>query len=399
MTERSDNMSAKKSKSKKTTKRSNNDGCIRRRSDGRWEAIYTVRYDSNDQPVRRSVYGKTRGEVTLKLREILQQIAMEEYVPPKRITVGEWMDEWWRIYCLPSKKISTCTGYESTIIWHIKPHLGKVELQELKPMQVQAMINKLVSEGKAPSTIRKAQALLHCALEQAIVNGMLIHNPAERTILPRMERKEIQFLTLEEQRRFIAALPDSTSGRALYFILGTGLRAAELTGLRWSDIKDNHFTVAQTIRRNRDFSDNAECKTFLETSTPKTRAGRRMIPLPPKMKELLAAQRREQLEMRLAAGPEWTNNDLVFCTEFGTPFEGRNMTRSLHQTLRRAGLPLRGVHALRHTFATRAMESGMDLRTLSEILGHSQVALTLQLYAHSTMETKRDVMEKMDVFL
>ena len=266
-------------------------------------------------------------------------------------------------------------------------------------MQVQAMINQLVKDGKAPSTIRKAQALLHCALEQAIVNGMLIHNPAERTILPRMERKEIQFLTLEEQRRFIAALTDNTPGRALYFILGTGLRAAELTGLRWSDIKDNHFTVAQTIRRNRDFSDNAECKTFLETSTPKTRAGRRMIPLPPKMKELLAAQRREQLEMRLAAGPEWTNNDLVFCTEFGTPFEGRNMTRSLHQTLRRAGLPLRGVHALRHTFATRAMESGMDLRTLSEILGHSQVALTLQLYAHSTMETKRDVMEKMDVFL
>jgi integrase len=139
---------------------------------------------------------------------------------------------WWRIYCLPSKKISTCTGYESTIIWHIKPHLGKVSLQELKPMQVQAMINQLVKEGKAPSTIRKAQALLHCALEQAIVNGMLIHNPAERTILPRMERKEIQFLTLEEQRRFIAALTDNTPGRALYFILGTGLRAAELTGLR-----------------------------------------------------------------------------------------------------------------------------------------------------------------------
>lgn len=152
-------MSAKKTKSKKQAKRSNNDGCIRRRSDGRWEAIYIVRYDSNDQPVRRSVYGKTRGEVTLKLREILQKIAAEEYVPPKRITVGDWMDEWWRIYCLPSKKLSTCTGYESTIIWHIKPHLGKVELQELKPMQVQSMINKLVSEGKAPSTIRKAQAL------------------------------------------------------------------------------------------------------------------------------------------------------------------------------------------------------------------------------------------------
>jgi len=392
-------MSAKNAHTNIHSKRSNNEGCIRRRSDGRWEAIYIAEYTLDGRPVRRSVYGKTRPDVTLKLRDILQQLSMQEYVPPQKITVGEWLDEWWRIYCLPSKKISTCTGYESTINLHIRPYLGRIELQDLKPMQIQAAINQLVKEGKAPSTVRKAQTLLHCALEQAIINGMLIRNPSERTILPKMEQQEIRYFTLEEQRRFIAALPDSTAGRALYFILGTGIRAAELTGLRWSDIQSNQFTVAQTIRRNRDFSDNAKFRTSLQTSTPKTRAGRRVIPLPPKMRELLQIQRKKQLEARMAAGPGWNSNDLVFCSEIGTPYEGRNLTRVLHRTLKRIGIETLGVHSLRHSFATRALESGMDLRTLSEILGHAKVSLTLQLYAHSTLETKRSVMEKMDVFL
>ena len=229
-------MSAKKEHANIHSKRGNNEGCIRRRSDGRWEAIYTAEYKLDGQPIRRSVYGKTRHDVMLKLREILQQIAAEEYVPPQKI-------------------------------------------------------------------------------------------------------------------------------------------------------------------RNRDFSDNAKYRTSLQSGTPKTRAGRRVIPLPPKMREVLQVQRKKQLEARLAAGPGWNSNDLVFCSEIGTPYEGRNLTRVLHRTLRKAGLATLGVHSLRHTFAIRALESGMDLRTLSEILGHAKVALTLQLYAHSTIETKRSVMERMDVFL
>ena len=215
---------------------------------------------------------------------------------------------------------------------------------------MQAVINALVAEGKAPSTVRKAYTIMHLAFEQAIVNGILAHNPANRTILPKMEQEEIRFFTLDEQRRFIESLPDNTSGRALYFILGTGMRLAELTGLRWSDIQEDQFSISQTIRRNRNFDENDPRRTCLQTSTPKTKAGRRTIPLTPKLKEILAVQRRKQLETRLAAGDKWHPLDLVFTTEVGTPYEGRNLTRTLHRILREQGIERLGVHALRHPY-------------------------------------------------
>ena len=117
------------------------------------------------------------------------------------------------------------------------------------------------------------------------------------------------------------------------------------------------------------------------------------------MQELLITQRRIQIETSLAQGVNWNANDLVFCSDIGTPYEGRNLCRVLHRTLEQAGLEQMGVHALRHTFATLALESGMDLRTLSEILGHANISLTLQLYAHSTVETKLKAMNCMEKFL
>lgn len=384
---------------KKAKKRSNNEGHIRQRPNGLWEAQYIAFYKPDGRPVRRSVYGKKKAEVRTKLRDILLSIERDEYIEPSRLTVRDWLEEWFRIYCLPHKKASTCTGYEDEIFLHLVPYIGRYPLQELKAQHVQANVNALVKEGKASATVRKAYTILHAALEQAVINQMIVRNPSKYTILPKFEQAEIRFFTQEEQRRFIDALPDSTAGRALYFILGTGLRMAELSGLRWSDIDGCSFTVKQTIRRNRDFSDNATTRTRLETSTPKTKAGRRTIPLSTKMQDLLAVQRKIQLQTRLAQGPAWNANDLVFCSDIGTPYEGRNLARALHRTLEQACLEPMGVHALRHTFATRAIESGMDVRTLAEILGHSKVALTLQLYAHSSMETKQKELAKLDVFL
>ena len=383
----------------KRKKRANHEGSIRKRKNGLWEAQFTVGYKEDGKPIRRSLYAASKNEVRVKLWEVLQQIAQDKYIEPNRLTTADWLDQWFAMYCVPLKKASTCTGYEDEINLHIKPFIGDILLQELRPQHIQLLVNGLLKRKMSSSTVRKSHAILHSALEQAVVNQLLMHNPSNRTILPKLEQKDIRFLSLAEQRAFIAALPEGTAGRALYFILGTGLRVEELAGLRWSDIRGNYFTIAQTIRRNRDFSEDAATRTFLETGTPKTKAGRRTIPLSPKMQELLLTHRREQSILRLAAGNAWKENDLVFCTDIGTPYEGRNLNRVLHRTLQQVGLETMGVHSLRHTFATRAMEAGMDVRTLSEILGHAKVSLTLQLYAHSSMETKQKELEKMDTFL
>ena len=378
-------------------KRGNNEGSIRKRRDGRWEAQYSVKRQSDGKTVRRSIYGKSRQEVQEKLQEVLVSIHQDEYIEPSRITVGQWLYQWLRTYCLSLKKNSTCTGYEDEIKLHIVPYLGSIRLQDLKPQQVQLAVNALVQQGKAPATVRKAHAILHAALGRAVIDQMIKHNPSEYTVLPKMERHDIRYLTQTE--RFIQHLPDCSVGRALYFILGTGIRAGELSGLRWSDVQDDRFTVRQTVRRNRDFTEGTPTRTHLEFGTPKSNAGHRAIPLTTKMQELIQEHRRLQAVTRLAAGEEWNDNDLVFCTELGTPYELRNLNRVLHRTLVKAGLHTMGAHSLRHSFATRAVEAGMDIRTLSEILGHTQVSLTMQLYVHSNMETKKKEMEKMDAYL
>lgn len=334
----------------KAKKRENNAGSIRQRSDGRWEGRFIAGYEADGSPIRRSLYAESRKELKEKLKQTLQQVENDEYVPQQQLTVGAWLMEWLKVYCLPFKKHSTCTGYESAIVWHLIPYIGKRQLQDLRTEHIQAVINALVAEGKASATVRKAHAIMRMACEQAIVNGLLVRNPAMRIILPKKSQKEIHFFTLDEQRKFIDSLPDDTSGRALYFILGTGLRLAELTGLRWSDIHEDYFNVVQTIRRNRYFDENDPRRTSLQVSTPKTKAGRRSIPLTPKLKEILAVQRKHQKQLRAKAGNRWQPLDLVFTTEVGTPYEGRNMTRTLHRILRQHGIEQLGVHALRHPY-------------------------------------------------
>lgn len=377
------------------SKRSNGEGTIRQRPDGRWEARYIAGRKPDGSPIRRSVYGPTQAEVAKQLLDVRQQQETGQYVQPDKITVGQWLDTWFTEYVQPAKKASTATGYRDSITLHVKPYLATRHLQKLRPENVQAAYNALQKKGMAPATIKKAHVVLHAALDQAVVNRLIPSNPSERAVLPKQEQEEINPLTTEEQKRFVDALPDNVSGRALAFILGTGLRVSECCGLRWKDIKGEAFTVAQTIRRNRTFE--GDQKTGLMIGTPKTRSSRRPIPLTPKLLALLAAQRRQQVEDCLKIGAKAP--DLVFSTTLGTPTEARNLTRALHRVLDQTGIQRRGVHALRHTFATRAIEKGMDVRTLSEILGHSKVAITLQLYVHSDMDKKRAGMELMDDLL
>lgn len=250
-----------------------------------------------------------------------------------------------------------------------------------------------------PASVRKQLEPLRAALKQALINNLITKDPSLHLALPSEPQREIEFLTIDDQKALVEALPKSTAGRALQFILGTGLRASELCGLRWQDIAGDHFTIRQAAQRVLDL-DNEEKKPKykLSVAPPKTKAGRRTIPLTARMIKLLAAQKDAQILERLRAGSAWAGDapgqgeTYVFANALGAPADRSNLGRVLRISLDAAGVKRRGIHALRHTFATNCIRAGVDVRTLSEMIGHTKIAFTLQQYVHTNLSTMREAM-------
>ncbi len=384
-------------------KRANNEGTIRQRPDGTWEGRFSVGYSAQGKRVRRSVYGGSQEEVTRKLREVLRQLDRGEYADPSEITVVNWLDTWFNVYGKPRWRDSTAAEHYRNIKNNLKPSLGRYKLQKLRPDHIQAYINHQVEIGRAPASIRKQLEPLKASLKQAVINNLIIKDPSLHLSMPAMSTREIEHLTIEEQQKLVEALPQTTAGRALRFILGTGLRASELCGLRWQDINGDSFTIRQAAQRVLDLSDHSGGPKYkLSVSPPKTKAGRRTVPLMERMLTLLAEQKEEQMKQRLRAGSAWAGRipghgeTYVFANELGSAIDRCNLGRVLRISLDTAGVKRVGVHALRHTFATNCIRAGVDVRTLSEMIGHTKVAFTLQQYVHTNLTTMRAAMSAVE---
>lgn len=379
-------------------KRGNNDGSIRQRKNGSWEARYVAGYLPDGKPDRKSLYAPTQEEAQKKLREVLRQLDRGEYVEPNKMTIGQWLDIWFSTYGLPRWREKTAAVHRDNIRLHIKPALGNLLLQKIRSDHIQAFINRQVEQGAAPATIRKRIEPLKAALKQAFEDRLIPKNSADTIKLPMPEAPEIDFLSIAEQKALLQHLPDNTAGRALRFILGTGLRASELCGLQWGDIHGDRFTVKRSAQyvysKRANKKEKQKAELVLSIAPTKTKAGRRTIPLTSATKGILADQKAAQRIARLEVGTYWqgeipgSDECFVFASQAGTVFDRSNLARTLRASLKVAGLRNRGIHALRHTFATNAVRAGMDMRTLSEILGHTKVAFTMQLYVHSDMDTK-----------
>ena len=379
---------------RKSTRAAQGSGTIRQRKDGSWEGRATLGRDPlTGRQIQQSVYAPTQGEVLRKLRELSKQVDDGLYVAPDRMTVENWLRTWFEVYFRPAHRASTASIYDANIAAYLMPTLGHIRLQKLRVEQIQAFVN-LQNVDKAPATVRKMIEVLKAALKQAVTNGLLLRNPGDGVILPKVEQKEIEFLSETEQAALLAVLPETDNARALRFILYTGLRVSELSGLRWADVEDEYFTVRQAIVRTKAYdAEEGEGKTRLTVDTPKSKASTRQIPIVPRMREILQQQRTLYLSRKIAAGSIWHNGDYVFCSEVGTPKDAANLRRTLRDNLAKAGLKHRGVHALRHTFATNAIRAGVDVKTLGELIGHTKAAFTIQTYVHTDMNAKKRAME------
>ena len=395
---------------KKPTKKANGEGSIGRYKDG-WRATVTVSRDDDGKLIRKQFYGKSKQDALDKANEYKHNYKSGNIPNDEKITVQQWVKIWIFEYKVNELKKSSLTRYEGIYRNYIKDTtIGRIKLKDLRPANIQAYYNLLIRDkDKNPATIKSINKMLKAAFSQALVEKYIISNPCNHIILPKIqEKQEVEIFTVDEQKEFIK----STQGhrhRALFLLaLGTGLRIGELLGLKWSDINFNtlELSVNQTIRREAilDFSTGTKVdkgpKTAIEESTPKTLSSKRTIPLLPELVKELKLHQLKQNGEKALADDAYVDINYVFPNELGSPTDPRNLTRSYKRLLNRANIKYKKFHSLRHTFATRLFERGEDIKTVSTLLGHSDIAITAETYTHVMPQKKISAVEKLsDLFV
>lgn len=358
------------------TRRSAGEGSIRQRAIGRWEARYVTSAGH-----RRSVYGKTKREVTEKLREALREAAHGVRPVSQQLTTAAYLDDW--IASL-SVRQRTAESYADVTRRYIKPAIGRIPLAKLEPEHVSNMLRELESRQPPLSrtTIRYAYVVLRIALGRALKLGKVHRNVATLIDPPAKVRHEVQPMSAAEVRVLLESVRGDRLEVLYRLAMATGMRQGELLALRWQDVDLDHgwLEVRHTLVRG-----------TRELAPPKTEQARRRIALDEDTLAMLRAHRIAQASSRV---PEH-DRDFVFTTRDGQPLHARNVLRMYHEALARAGLPRRPFHQLRHGFATLLLESGEELANISKVLGHSTFTTTVDFYGHLTPEVSRRAADRM----
>jgi integrase len=351
-------------------RRGNGEGSISfHKASGRYYARYHVETDKG--PKRLTIYGKTRAEVAEELTKALSDRDGGLIFDTGNVTVGEYLDRWLQDSVRGSVKDVTYQSYERLVRIHIKPAIGRQKLDKLSPAHLQGLYRKRLDDGYSPRTVQYIHVVLHRALKQALRWGMVPRNVAEAVDPPRVHREEVAPLSPEQVKTLLKTATVSGDRLTALYVLAvhTGLRQGELLGLKWTDIDNGTLHVNRTLSNG-------------VLTAPKTKSSRRSIKLSQTALSALSAHRKLQLEERLRAGSEWTENGLVFPSSLGNPLSRHNLTRSWKRLLKRAGLPDTRFHNLRHTCATLLLKAGQHPKTVQALLGHANISITLDTYSH-----------------
>ncbi len=370
-----------------TKRRGHGEGSIKQRADGLWEARVSL-----PRGKRKSLYGKTRREAQDRLRAALRDLDAGLDLATGRQTVGQFMTQWLEDVARPAIRPSTYASYQSYVKLHIVPGLGHHALPKLTPQHVQAFLNAKTAAGLSPRTVQYIRAILRRALGQAVKWGMVSRNVATLVDPPRSVRTQVRPLTADQARALILFTKDDRLGPLFHVAITTGLRQGELFGLRWEDIDlaAGTLTVRHAVQR-------IDGKPALVE--PKTALSRRTVTLPVSAVAALRTQRTRQLQERLLASSRWQDWNLVFASTIGTPLEPSNVTHRFQRLLADAGLPRQRFHDLRHCAASLLLAGGVAPRTIMGILGHSQISLTMNTYAHLSPALEDEAARALDAVL
>ena len=362
------------------------EGSIRQRSDGRWEGRIELGW-TEDGRQRRSVYAPTRAECARKLAEAQQRLAAGLPMPDERATVESFLEEW--ISGLGVRG-STARRYAELLRGHVIPAIGKVKLTKLTPQRVEALLADKLASGLSAQTCHHIRSVFRAALNDAVRAGDLSRNVAGLARAPHVEPFRVEPMSPSAAHAILDAVVGTEVEVPVIVALWTGLRQSEMLGLRWDsiDFDGRWIRVAGTLQRRGG--------EWLKETT-KTAKSRRRVPMAERVFDALVAQRARQREARLMAGPAWSPEwpDLVFTTANGSPIMPTALTHRFGVAQREAGLKPVRWHDLRHTAATLMLASGTDLKVVSELLGHSTIATTANVYAGVLDSLKMDAAARM----
>lgn len=405
-------------------KRENGSGTIRQRKDGTWEARYTAGiHPGTGKPIRKSIYGKKQEEVAQKLRKVTSEIDSGTYMEPSRMTVKEWFEIWLAEY-MGDKKPLTVQQYRSMAETHIYPEIGAVKLSKLTSPQIQKFYNQLAVDGKkgkrknpetgkmeivktgqplSAKTIRNIHDIISKALNTAVLQGMVRENVSQRVTVPKVIKAEVQPLTEEQQRDFIAAIKEHQF-RSIYMLtLFTGLREGEAVGLTWDCFDEKKGTLKVYRQLQRTPGKWSEWR-FVPLKNNKTR----VIQLSSFTVKLLADQKKYQIEkQRFQAGLAWQGfqneeerkTAFIFTDDLGNHLNSATVLENFKKIADQIGVPSARFHDLRHTFAVNSLQEGDNPKTVQENLGHHSAAFTLDVYGHVSDRMKEESARRQQAYI
>ncbi len=368
--------------------RGHGEGSVYQRKDGRWVAEITLEDHS-----RKQFYARTKKEA-IELRRVAINDLKKGTLPigPDQ-TLEAFLNHWVENVYKPSVRPATYVQFRYVINKHLIPAFGRIILRKLTPEQIEKFYAKKLVEGLAPRTINIIHSALRKSLDHAVIRNLVSRNVAKLVTPPRVVRHEIQPLTEEQARHLIEVARGHRLEAMIMVAVVTGMRRGELMALRWSDVDltRGFIQVKRSVGRLGGYG-------HVENE-PKTKSSRRSIMLPDVIVNVLREHKVKQNEIRVVAGDKWHEQGLVFPNILGGFLEGSNIFVWLRALAKDADLPPMRFHDLRHSAATILLVKGVHPKVVQELLGHSKIATTMDVYSHVMPSMQRDAMDKMnDVF-
>lgn len=359
------------------------------RKDGRWQ-VHIRSTDDRGLGKRTTVYGRTAAEAREKAEDVRARLRTNRPAKDKKGTLAAFGTDWiGSTLAASDRKATTKTLYAAMTKKHIiHAPIGVIPLDKLRPSHVEAWTVELRNRGLSESTIRSAYTILRAILDTAVRDDALAKNPAAAISRPKVTRKEAAHLTTSQVRILLAKAESSRYAALFELLVNTGLRRGEALALAWSDVdfEKRLIRVRGTLAR---------IDGDLVVTAPKTDKSKRVIHLSPASERVLKSVRLRQRSDRLRAGSAWAASPYVFTTEVGEPCDPRNALRAFKVAAGKANLSGVGLHTLRHSAATVMIENGVPLKVVSEILGHSSVSITGDIYGHVSPDVSAQAMDSL----